>query len=127
VYGGALYTTEYIEPGAKFRFSITCRNLPNYALGLLALVIERINDGYIKIGGFKSRGFGAVKIEELKFKNREAESSLKMRSLEPSIDLEVDLSNVARLENGWIVAEKNDAWEIIKKLRGVWDIVAKSD
>jgi len=59
---GALYTIEFIMPGSEFEGSIMLVNLPNYAIGLLSTVIENINLGVIKIGGFKSRGFGTVEI-----------------------------------------------------------------
>ncbi len=58
----ALYNVEYVEPGARFGFMLTATNLPNYALGLISHVIDYINAGIVKIGGFKSRGFGAVNI-----------------------------------------------------------------
>ncbi|MCC6017370.1 MAG: CRISPR-associated RAMP protein Csx7 [Desulfurococcaceae archaeon] len=65
---GALYTVEYVEPGAKFSFKFEATNLPNYAVGLLAQVIMDIATGFVKIGGLKSRGFGAIKFLDLKVK-----------------------------------------------------------
>lgn len=59
----ALYTVEYVEPGAKFSLTISATNIPNYAIGLLAYIIDYINMGLVKIGGFKTRGFGTVKID----------------------------------------------------------------
>ncbi|MEM4677389.1 MAG: CRISPR-associated RAMP protein Csx7 [Candidatus Korarchaeota archaeon] len=124
---GALYKVEFVEPGARFKLSIRCRNLPNYAIGILSLVLKRINEGLIKIGGFKSRGFGTVKIEGLRFKNRDLlkEPSLIMASLEPGIDENVDLREVAKLENGWIVSEGENAWKVLNKLIEVWNICQK--
>jgi CRISPR-associated RAMP protein (TIGR02581 family) len=58
----ALYQVEFVNPGAKFYGSIILHNFPNYGIGLLAEILEQINKGYIKIGGFKSRGFGSVRI-----------------------------------------------------------------
>jgi CRISPR-associated RAMP protein (TIGR02581 family) len=63
---GALYTVEYVEPGARFSFRFEAINLPNYAVGLLAQVIMDIDSGFVKVGGLKSRGFGAVKFLDLK-------------------------------------------------------------
>lgn len=54
----ALYTIEFVNPNAEFELDITILNLPNYTIGLLAKVIKLINNGFIRIGGFKSRGFG---------------------------------------------------------------------
>jgi CRISPR-associated RAMP protein (TIGR02581 family) len=59
---GALYQVEFVNPGAKFYGSIILHNFPNYGIGLLAEILEQINQGYVKIGGFKSRGFGSVRI-----------------------------------------------------------------
>jgi len=71
---GALYTVEYVEPGAKFSFRLEADNLPNYAIGILAQVIMDIGSGFVKIGGLKSRGFGAVRFVDLKVRvfDREA-------------------------------------------------------
>lgn len=68
VKSGALYTVEFVMPGSEFEGSIVLNNLPNYAIGLLSTVIENINLGVIKIGGFKSRGFGAVEITPRDFR-----------------------------------------------------------
>ncbi|MGB9759666.1 MAG: type III CRISPR-associated RAMP protein Csx7 [Thermoproteota archaeon] len=59
---GALYTVEFVMPGSEFEGSIKFLNLPNYAIGLISTVIDNLNLGVIKIGGFKSRGFGTVEV-----------------------------------------------------------------
>ena len=121
VYRRALYNVEYVEPGALFRFNINCFNLPNYALGLLATVLRMINQGAVKIGGFKTRGFGAVKIKQLKFANKDISShkEITMKKLDTS-DSEVNLQGLAKLANGWLVAEDERAWQILSKLEEVW-------
>lgn len=126
-YPRALYRVELIEPGAKFKFAIRCRNLPNYAIGMLSLILRRMNEGLIKIGGFKSRGFGAVEIEGLRFRSRDLmkEPSLIMVSLEPDVDLDVDLTGLAKIENGWIISEGEDIWKTLEKLIGVWSKFAR--
>ncbi|MEM4329467.1 MAG: CRISPR-associated RAMP protein Csx7 [Candidatus Caldarchaeum sp.] len=60
---GALYEAEYIEPGHEFAGSVTVRNLPNYLLGLILLSLDYLNSGMVKLGGFKSRGFGEVAVK----------------------------------------------------------------
>ena len=60
---GALYNIEFIEPGSSFQGKIKTKNLPCYALGLLFEVIDLINTGFIRFGGFKSRGFGEMKVK----------------------------------------------------------------
>lgn len=125
---GALYKVEFVEPGTRFKFSMRCKNLPNYALGMLSLVLRRINEGLVKVGGFKSRGFGAVKVEGLRFRSRDfvKERSLVMVALEPESDFEVDLSELAEIEDGWIVAKGDKAWKVLDKLVGTWDRFVKS-
>ncbi len=121
VYRHALYTVEYIEPGVIFSFKLTTRNLPNYVLGLLAATIKRINEGEVKIGGFKSRGFGKVRIEKLKIMNRDAHSSeLILPSLEEGVDMEIDVRGLAELKDGWLVSEGDECKLLLKKLEEVW-------
>lgn len=117
-----LYRVEFVEPSAKFKFSIRCRNLPNYAIGLLSQVLKRMNEGLIKIGGFKSRGFGAVKIDDLRFRSRDfvKEPSLVMASIEPGEDMEVALAGVAELKDSWVVAEGDKVWKALDRLIEAW-------
>ncbi len=56
----ALYTIEFVQPNMPFEMHINLFNLPNYSIGLLAKVIRLINEGFVKIGGFKSKGFGKL-------------------------------------------------------------------
>jgi CRISPR-associated RAMP protein (TIGR02581 family) len=65
---GALYDVDFVEPGSVFCFKLVARNLPNYALGLVAKVIMDLNDGLVKVGGFKTRGFGGVRLIKLRHK-----------------------------------------------------------
>jgi len=60
---GALYQVEFLNPGSTFTGSITMKNLPNYAVGLISLVLDQINSGFVRVGGFKSRGFGEISLE----------------------------------------------------------------
>lgn len=64
---GALVQVEYVEPGSKFLFKLIGNNLPNYVIGYLLTIMKNIHDGLTQIGGHKSRGFGFVKFEKLKF------------------------------------------------------------
>ncbi|MEM2057850.1 MAG: CRISPR-associated RAMP protein Csx7 [Thermoproteota archaeon] len=124
----ALYTVEYVEPGARFRFNILCRNLPNYALGLLGVILRMTNQGQVKIGGFKTRGFGMVRVEDLKFRNREFPQSndTTLKDLEDGVDAPVDLQGLVEIKDGWQVAEGNNAWRVLDKLEEVWGKVASS-
>ena len=127
VFRGTLYTVEFVEPGARFRFLITSRNLPNYALGLVGTIIRMINSGEVKIGGFKTRGFGAVKIDKLSLKVKDHPRS-EEAALKPLDDKDqrVELGGLVRMEDGWLAAEGEDAWIILKKLEDAWYAYAKS-
>ena len=63
---GALYNVEFVEPGSVFSFQLTANNLPNYSLGLLAKVVLDLNNGLLRVGGFKTRGFGRVSLMNLR-------------------------------------------------------------
>lgn len=123
IFGRASYNVEYVEPEGKFRFTINCRNLPNYAIGLFSQIFERIHEGQLKIGGFKTRGFGAVRVERLRFRNRDflGETSTVMKSLEPGVDKDVNLSGIAELKDGWLIAENDKAWLALKEFKKVWE------
>ena len=86
-----------------------------------------MNEGLIKIGGFKSRGFGAVKVEGLKFRSRDfvKEPSLVMAPLEPEVDAEVDLMGVAELKDGWVTSESENVWKTLDRLIEVWNKFAR--
>jgi CRISPR-associated RAMP protein (TIGR02581 family) len=84
----AFYQVEFVNPGAKFYGSIILHNFPNYGIGLLAEILEQINQGHVKIGGFKSRGFGSVRvtIESLKGMVKSGKEFMdinKVKELEP--------------------------------------------
>ncbi len=61
---GALYQVEFVNPGATFNGNIKFINLPNYVVGLILYIITKmLNHGIVNIGGFKSRGFGNIKMD----------------------------------------------------------------
>ncbi|MCC6035081.1 MAG: CRISPR-associated RAMP protein Csx7 [Desulfurococcaceae archaeon] len=121
-YKGALYQVEYVMPGARFKTTILATNLPNYAIGLIAKILKLINEGYVKIGGFKTRGFGEVGIEDLELKIRGACEGTKLLSLD-NFDKEIELADCAEISGTWLVAKRDNAWKCLSKLEEVWDIV----
>lgn len=121
VHGRALYQVEYVEPGARFRFAIRATNLPNYALGLLARVLRMMNDGWVKVGGFKTRGFGEVRVEGLSFSARGVTVRGGKLLAVDGFDEEVDLSGIAEARDGWLTAPQDRAWSVLERLEGVWD------
>jgi CRISPR-associated RAMP protein (TIGR02581 family) len=121
VHMGALYQVEYVEPGARFRFSIRTTNLPNYALGLLAKILRMVNEGWVRVGGFKTRGFGELRVEGLRF----AASGLTLQGSKllavDEKDKEVDLSgDISSTQRGLETSGEN-AWRVLAKLEEVWN------
>ena len=119
VSGRSMYDVEYVEPGAKFRFSIWCENLPNYALGLLSKVLLLMHEGEVKLGGFKTRGFGEVSIDTngLEFRTR----PIKHGRMEALDEKDMEFLLHAQTENDYFEASNDAAWELIKKLAEVWE------
>jgi len=62
---------EYVEPGSLFEGELTLNNAPNWMIALVLASLYLIDSGFVKLGGFKSRGFGAVKIEDLEVKAKD--------------------------------------------------------
>ncbi len=106
----ALFSVEYVEPGCEFEFELICKNLPNYAVGLIAEVIKDINEGIVKVGGLKSRGFGRVEFKGLSIKVREF-GGTPLRALDP-IDQEIKL--------GKDEVSGSEAWGLLNELIKVW-------
>jgi CRISPR-associated RAMP protein (TIGR02581 family) len=126
VHMSALYQVEYVEPGARFRFSIRTTNLPNYALGLLAKILRMVNEGWVRVGGFKTRGFGELRVEGLRF----AASGLTVQGSKllavDEKDQEVDLSGDISSTQRGLEASGENAWRVLAKLEEVWDSVKLS-
>ncbi|WP_058485139.1 type III CRISPR-associated RAMP protein Csx7 [Defluviitalea phaphyphila] len=61
--GSALFDFEYVED-ALFKGNIQIQNFFKWHIKLLIDLFERINEGYIVFGGFTSKGFGRMKLEE---------------------------------------------------------------
>jgi len=118
-----LYQVEYVESGARFRFSIGTTNLPNYALGLLAKVMRMLNDGWVRIGGFKTRGFGEVRVEGLRFTaSGPTVQGTKLLAVDEK-DSELDLAGRVSSTLRELEASGDKAWEVLAELEGVWDRV----
>ncbi|MEM4342492.1 MAG: hypothetical protein QXF97_08115, partial [Candidatus Caldarchaeum sp.] len=89
---------------------------------LIAFVINMIRTGETRIGGFKTRGFGRVTIENIRFRNREmGNTPLVLKSLEEGVDQEIDISDFAIQENGWAVSEGEKCIKLIGRLIEVWE------
>jgi CRISPR-associated RAMP protein (TIGR02581 family) len=123
VHMGALYQVEYVEPGARFRFSIRTTNLPNYALGLLAKILRMVNEGWVRVGGFKTRGFGELRVDGLRFAASgptvQGSKLLAVDEKDKEVDLSGDISSTQR----GLEASGENAWRVLAKLEEVWDSV----
>lgn len=83
---GALYSVEYVEPGAEFNFRIEFINLPNYAIGAIAEALLDLDVGLLKIGGMKSRGFGGMSIKSLEIQAYDYISKTRLENVIPKLD-----------------------------------------
>jgi hypothetical protein len=63
---GALYDLEVLVKG-NFKTSISIRNFERWQLGLIGLVLRDMEEGLIRIGFGKSRGYGRIKARISKF------------------------------------------------------------
>lgn len=127
VFPRALYTVEYVEPGAIFKFDIRGTNLPNYALGLLAKILKMIDRGEVRVGGFKTRGFGELRLRSLRIWIQDLRHPGRTE-LEPldEKDGKLDLTGLVDVRNGLIYAEEK--WrEVLGKMEEVWNHASLKD
>lgn len=61
-----------VKSGVEFRGVITGENLSEEIIGAIGEIQDMSRRGFVKIGGFKTRGMGAVKIEIEKIENYRA-------------------------------------------------------
>ena len=114
------FTPEFVEPGSVFTFELRAVNLPNYALGLLADVVFEIQAGRVKVGGFKSRGFGRVRFTDITLDIYDYELGKRPEDrLKPldGFDEEVEIEG-----EPW--ARHEDALALLRALQEVWIEVA---
>jgi len=122
VFQGALYTVEYVEPGATFKLDINTTNLPNYVLGLFAKILKMVDRGEVRVGGFKTRGFGELKLSSLSIRVRDLRKtgSPILEGLDEK-DMEVDLSGLVEVQNGYLYAAGEKARQALDRLEEVWN------
>jgi CRISPR-associated protein Csm3 len=117
----ALYEVEYVNPGASFNGKIILNNLPNYAIGLIAKAIDYINSGIVKIGGFKSRGFGEIECKINSISGRV--------NIDGSIKDLSEIDKLTKLDNNDkdIVIDKNNILGILDQAKVIFDEYASSN
>lgn len=74
------YDFEAIPAGTRFQLHIIAENLEDEERGLLWLGLRELERGHIHVGGFKGRGLGQVKLENLAIKGVEATDSRALKA-----------------------------------------------
>jgi len=118
------YEVEYIEPNSQFIGNIILLNTPNWMLSLFAASLLAIHDGWLKIGGFKSRGMGRVRIVENSLVVRLQGMGISRDRLEPldaDIDVVDDISDCScNVADGALVCQGGSAMALLRKLADRW-------
>lgn len=124
VKGGALYQVEFLDPGAIFIQTTSFSNVPNYGIGLFAEVLDNINSGFIKIGGFKSRGFGRISVKPKRLEGfiiveGEQKSVGNIKFLPPldEADEGVEINGI----------DENSLVSLMERFKGVWRSYVKKN
>ena len=127
---GALYNYEYVSPNSEFSTRILCKNLPNYALGLILEAINLINHGLFHLGSFKSRGLGRVEfrinkvsitqVENYQIRHYEiidkANTNITLKKLD-DYDIDIDIKEGDTLDN--IITKLRNSWyEYVRRVKG---------
>lgn len=73
---GIKYDYEVIQPGARVFLKVSLENAHDWQVGLLLAVLDQINDGAIRIGGFGSRGLGWFSVHDPKVLKRDLSAIL---------------------------------------------------
>lgn len=60
---GALYDMEVVPAGSIFWGDIALENYQVWQLGLLAVALDELNQGFAQLGSTKSRGLGVVRVQ----------------------------------------------------------------
>jgi len=64
VSGARKYDYEVVPAGTRFRLRIVMNDLADWGEGLVAAVLDHLDAGFVRVGGFKSRGLGLVSLHE---------------------------------------------------------------
>lgn len=62
---GLLYDYEVVPAGVRFSFELALENAEDWQLGMMLLALRPWQDGDAQIGGFRSRGLGYVRLENI--------------------------------------------------------------
>lgn len=130
----ALYQVEYVEPGATFNLHVKVLDVPNYVLGLLAQGLFELNAGRLKVGGFKTRGFGWVELRNPRITiifygdsgGGVSGNTLTLNAMD-SVDKEYkgEFEVVVEQVNGItkVAIEGENAWRLLSGLAELWNSI----
>lgn len=113
----ALYFVEFLDPGAVFHNDITFTNVPNYGIGLIAEVINLVNKGLIRVGGFKTRGFGRISMKPLGLEGFLIHNGEMINITRESKEIKIPKADEHDEE---VQADLSDLNSLLDKFRGVW-------
>lgn len=63
---GLLYDYEVVPAGTRFDFELTLENAADWQLGMVLLALQPWERGEMQIGGFRTRGLGHVRLENVR-------------------------------------------------------------
>ena len=130
----ARYRVEYVEPGAMFNFHVKVLDVPNYVLGLFAQGLFELNSGRLKVGGFKTRGFGWVELRDPRITiifhgdsgGGVSGNTLTLNAMD-SVDEEYkgEFEVVVEQANGItkVTIEGEDTWRLLSGLAELWNSI----
>lgn len=73
------YDFEVLPPGTAFTLSVIAENLDEAERGLMWLGLRELIDGHIRIGGFKGRGLGVVRLVNVDLRGVDAAERAALR------------------------------------------------
>lgn len=116
------FSVEHVEPGAKYKLTIEFNNLPNYAIGVVAQTLIDLDIGLLKFGGFKTRGFGRMKIENIEVRVYKVTNSRLSESKEKEIQALDSIDKNVKIDDDWRQTLMNfaNAWSSsVEELRRI--------
>lgn len=109
---GFLYDYEVVPAGMRFAFELVVENAEPWQLGMVLLLLMPWERGDVQIGGFRTRGLGYVKLEDVQHHFVEINS----------VDSIIALLNGSNEHTDNISEENSNAWvgafkaELIKRI-----------
>jgi CRISPR-associated protein Csm3 len=89
---------------------------------MFAKILKMIDRGEVRVGGFKTRGFGELRLKTLniRIKDLHRPGSRVLEKLDER-DIETDLNGLVEIRDGFLYAEGEGARQVLDKLEEVWN------